>query len=186
MVLISHLSISPPQLRINHTFVTPLQLIWLRSFGSNFINPTKKSIQLADQLNPLLLWKSGAAVWPVSAVCWLQEAASPGNGWSPPSSSSEHRVITLSEIRKNVNRVLLRYYALFRRADGRGARARPLLISRVPSNIFTASTHNYAELGVRSWSAGTGASAGICASLPTSVSTAPGLWWLPTSKHFLL
>ena len=90
----------------------------------------------------------------MSAVCWLQEAASPGNGWSPPSSSSEHRVITLSEIRKNVNRVLLRYYALFRRADGRGARARPLLISRVPSNIFTASTHNYAELGVRSWSAG--------------------------------
>ena len=109
----------------------------------------------------------------MSAVCWLQEAASPGNGWSPPSSSSEHRVITLSEIRKNVNRVLLRYYALFRRADGRGARARPLLISRVPSNIFTASTHNYAELGVRSWSAGRGASAGICASLPTSVSIAP-------------
>ena len=84
-------------------------------------------------------------------------------------------MITLSEIRKNVNRVLLRYYALFRRADGRGARARPLLISRVPSNIFTASTHNYAELGVRSWSAGRGASAEICASLPTSVSTAPGL-----------
>ena len=111
--------------------------------------------------SPLKVWCSSVQVWPVSAVCWLQEAASPGNGWSPPSSSSEHRVITLSEIRKNVNRVLLRYYALFRRADGRGARARPLLISRVPSNIFTASTHNYAELGVRSWSAGRGASVGI-------------------------
>ena len=176
MVLISHLSISPPQLRINHTFVTPLQLIWLRSFGSNFINPTNYSISWPIESSPLKVWCSSVQVWPVSAVWWLQEAASPGNGWSPPSSSSEHRVITLSEIRKNVNRVLLRYYALFRRADGRGARARPLLISRVPSNIFTASTHNYAELGVRSWSAGRGASAGICASLPTSVSIAPGLW----------
>ena len=116
-------------------------------------------------MNCLLLWSAAAVskceLLPLCAGCRRPHlpvtdgrhpaAGSPAMPLHPGrwAVSAGHRVITLSEIRKNVNRVLLRYYALFRRADGRGGRARPLLISRVPSNIFTASTstHNYAELG---------------------------------------